>query len=239
MGDKFSALLLTTLAFQSGNRVIRCLQGKTVASNAARKLSYFHYAIALTILCLVPIVGYARYHNVERNDMLANVVSRIAIDQGAVWHATYKLVKNTGETKRLDVILGQDSMDHPSGINALMFALADYSFAYNSREAGISFAMGYPAIVIYVFGLIGGMPVSLLGALLVAACTLAILIFIRTNLVGWLFLAINSLYILQDILLMGRTWKLAGWQMGPLLLCIFMVAVLHSKRSDSGTIIQS
>jgi hypothetical protein len=238
MGDKFSAIFWTSLAFISGLKLTDHLIGVPMRQRKTKRGKYLVFAAL--ILTTVPIFGYVRYHGVyDKAGLQAILLRRVAIDQGAVWHGTFKLASRNGGTSESSKILRADSIESPSGVNALMFALADYRFAQASREAGISFAMGYPAIVIHVFGLTLGFPLSVLLASFPITINIFIIILAtRRAWLGTILIGANTLFVLQDIFLMGRTWKILGWQAATLLVLVswvpFRLALSNLRAPKAG-----
>lgn len=230
MGDKFSAIFATVLAFVCGRMAYESVN-RSAGVVIREKCGAKYYLVALCVLAVVPIFGYNKYHHIDSEDGIKEMLfRRILVDQGAVWHGTFRRALSNSPQYNVAEVLGEDTLDTPSGINALMYVVADYRFARASREAGISFTMGYPAITVYVFGPFIGICIGLASCMMIAANIFVIVECLRSGSLAFLFVATNCLYVLIDVFLVGRTWKLVGWQMSPLIVLCMIVVIMRVCR---------
>lgn len=216
-GDKFSAIFWAILAFYAGYAIVRF----KIVNNSIfiKKVATFFIYIFVVLLIIVSI-GYLLMHSANLDSLFDLIISRALSLQGHVWYGVDLIHKNG----HLSVypwgdVFYSTSDAFPKGIDLLMYDVTDQKFAEAMLQQGVTFTMGFPAILLHYFPNSFYVILFLFGLLfrfIVEKVLLSInkLSFINICLLYSLF------FIVCDVFIMGRLWKLFTGKI------LFLIALL-------------
>lgn len=204
-GDKFSAIFWAILAFYAGYAIIKF----KIVNNSffIKKVASFFLYIFIVLLIIVSI-GFLLMHSANLDSLFDLIISRALSLQGHVWYGVDLINKSS----HLPVypwgdIFSNTSDSFPKGIDLLMYDVTDQKFAEAMLQQGVTFTMGFPAILLHYF------PNSFYAVLFLFGLFFRFIVErVLLSINGLSFIDICLLYsiffIICDVFIMGRLWKL-------------------------------
>ncbi len=200
-GDKFTGIFLSVLSFIAGYVII------SKENIPLKKLFLWSMLITISILAIVAI-GFIYMHEIGDNSLFDVIIERALALQGHVFFGVYDryLVSNLGELPLIN-FFDKSTFIQPMGIDYLMYEVSDADFASAMLDQGITFTMGFPAILFVFFKKPVVYFVTVLFGFLFRFISLSVIRNTK-NLNYFLIIFYYLLFfVFFDILIMGRFWK--------------------------------
>lgn len=144
-GDKFTGIFLAVINFIAGFSIrseIRLTRKQLIT------IAGFFFLFVTVIVS----VGFLFMHDIGDKDLFEVIIERALALQGHVFYGTYELSLTGGlESLSLEQFFKPSTSENPMGIDFLMYQVSDNNFASAMLSQGITFTMGYPAILFVFF----------------------------------------------------------------------------------------
>ena len=110
--------------------------------------------ISLTILVAI---GYLILNSFAADEVADQIIQRALGLQGHTWYGVDYNLMNGHIQHQNDLFLKEYSSEYPAGMESIMYSISNSDFVKATRDLGIRFTNGYPAIVLLSFGFDAGL----------------------------------------------------------------------------------
>jgi len=221
IGDKFSGISYIFISY---------LMGYSFFSRIRINYKLFFLStLLLLIFCILIIVSYSiNYPEYNLVEIILAILDRTLALQGHVWFGTFDAIANSNEFNIFPLfeIFNKNSYINPQGIDRLMFLVTDSKFAHDMLSLGITFTMGFPAILYAHFGIFNFILLPFIGLIFSYVFKLFYFFCIKYN-IFIIFLLYLFILRIVDFLIMGRLYKIFDFSSFCILFLLFIFISLH------------
>lgn len=229
-GEKFTGIFLTLMYFFIGY----LFSYQVVGVNKFYIFKFKVILLSLLFLLLMLMIVYYQYkyiHHVS-GSIPDYILARIFSMQAQVWWAIDNEVFNYGNVVNIDSMLYKSNCGDYTGLYYLMSVIASEDIVNSYCQRGVSFTMGYPAILIYNFGYLYALVINAILGVFVGMTFCFIIPALKSNNVISIFLCFKIIIIETHAFNMGDLNNVFEVKFIIYILLVFFLNLFHGKVSN-------
>jgi len=204
LGDKLTPFFNASFFFITGYAIAAIHNKENIKINISLILKIIFASLSLIGILAA---GFILQQNIRPSILLIAFEQRMIL-QGHVWYGIFDIVREKGSILATSKLLNPNSLDNPSGLDALSYMVSEENFVYDRIKRGITFTMGGPAAALAIGGVYVG---STIYAILAIPYALAIYYTSLKLKNGQFFRSLTALTFLislNSIVLMGNWYSI-------------------------------
>lgn len=150
--EKFTGPYLNIAYFFTGYYLVSNLKHRDINYGIESQVIFFWAPLMFLSLTLLVALGYLFLNSINADELAEQIIQRALGLQGHSWYGVDYNLLNNHINNDDDLFFRRYSEEYPAGMESIMYTISNSEFVKATRELGIRFTNGYPAIVLLSFG---------------------------------------------------------------------------------------
>ena len=156
-GEKFTGPYLNIAYFFTGYYLVSNLKHIDINYGFERQVIFIWGPLLFISLTILVAIGYLILNSFAADEVADQIIQRALGLQGHTWYGVDYNLMNGHIQHQNDLFLKEYSSEYPAGMESIMYSISNSDFVKATRDLGIRFTNGYPAIVLLSFGFDAGL----------------------------------------------------------------------------------